>query len=291
MYRNKYQVIIPFLLPPLLLYAIFVLYPYGRAMYVSLTQWRGLARAPEFIGLGNFERMLTDDNFWNALGNNAFYLIALPLVTVTLSLAFAFLFTQGVPFASFYRVTYFFPQVMSIVAIGVLWSFIYNPSIGIINSLLKTIGIADPPVWLGNPDTVLWAVGGVVVWQAIGFYMVLFIAGMESIPEAYYEAARIDGASRWRLFRSITVPLMWETIQTGLIFLAIAATNMFAITQTMTQGGPNRASEVLSTYLYDEAFQNSQFGYATAIAVSLFAIILSLSILLRVLTQREAVEY
>lgn len=291
MYRNKYRLIIPFLLPSLILYTTFVLYPYLRAMYVSLTRWRGLAKPPEFIGFENFVKMANDENFWNALGNNAFYLITLPLITISLALFFAFLLTQGVRFGKFYRVTYFFPQVMSVVAIGVLWSFVYHPTMGILNALLQLVGVTEPPVWLGNPDTVLGAVGSVAIWQAVGFFMVLFIAGMESIPVSYYEAAMIDGASRWHIFWLITLPLLWETVQTALVFSAIGASNMFAITATMTMGGPSRASEVLATYLYDEAFLGSKFGYGTAIAVSLFLIVLILSQLLIRLTRREALEY
>lgn len=291
MYRNKYRLIIPFLAPSLLIYVTFVLYPYIQSMYISLTQWRGLAREPEFIGLENFAALLNDNNFWNALGNNAFYIITLPIVTLGLALLFGFVLTQGVPLSKFYRITYFFPQVMSVVAIGVLWSFVYHPTIGILTSFLELIGIARPPVWLGNPDTVLSAVAGVTIWQAVGFYMVLFIAAMESIPFTYYEAAMIDGANRWHLFWNITLPMIWETLQTGLIFIMINATNMFAITQTMTQGGPSRSSEVLSTYLYTEAFINSKFGYGTAVAVALFFLTLLVSVVLSRLLSRESLEY
>lgn len=291
MYRNKYSLIIPFLIPSLLLYITFVFYPYARAMYISLTQWRGLANPPVFIGLGNFQEMLKDKYFWNALGNDAFYVVVLPVFTLGIALFFAFLFTQGVRFAKFFRVTYFFPQVMSVVAIGVLWSFVYHPTIGILKSILNLIGISSPPVWLGNPDTVLGAIASVAIWQAIGFYMVLFIAAMESIPSTYYEAAALDGASRWYIFWAITIPLIWDTLQTAIIFIMIGATNMFTITMTMTEGGPSRASEVLSTYLYNEAFINSKFGYGTAIAVALFFITLVISVVLTRLLRRESLEY
>ncbi|MBI1296184.1 ABC transporter permease subunit [bacterium] len=291
MYRGKYRLIIPFLAPSILLYVTFVLYPYVQSMYISLTQWRGLANPPVFIGLENFANLLNDRNFWNALGNNAFYIVVLPIVTLGLALFFAFVLTQGVPLSKFYRITYFFPQVMSVVAIGVLWSFVYHPTIGILTSFLETIGIDRPPVWLGNPDTVLSAISGVTIWQEVGFFMVLFIAAMESIPMTYYEAAMLDGASRWHIFWKITLPMIWDTLQTGLIFIMIGATNMFAITQTMTQGGPSRSSEVLSTYLYTEAFINSKFGYGTAVAVALFFLTLLISLVLSRLLSRESLEY
>ena len=291
MYRNKYRLIIPFLVPSLLLYVTFVLYPYLSSMYISLTQWRGLANPPVFIGLDNFRKMWNDGNFWNALGNNAFYAVVLPVFTLGFAIFFAFVLTQGARFAKFHRVSYFFPQVMSMVAIGVLWSFVYHPTIGFLNSLLRLIGIENPPVWLGNPDTVLSALAGVAIWQAIGFFMVLFIASMESIPSTFYEAAMIDGASKWHIFWNITVPLIWDTLQTALIFIMIEATSMFTITQTMTEGGPSRGSEVLSTYLYHEAFINSQFGYGTAIAVTLFVITLVISVVLTRLLRRDSLEF
>jgi len=291
MYRNKYRVIIPFLAPSLLLYLTFVIYPYVSAMFISLTRWRGLANPPEYIGLANFQRMLNDENFWNALGNNTYYVVTLPVITLGLALFFAFVLTQGARFAKFYRVSYFFPQVMSVVAIGVLWSFVYHPIMGILNAILSSIGINDPPVWLGNPDTVLGAVATVAIWQAIGFYMILFVASMDSIPSTFYEAAEIDGATRWQTFWKITIPLIWDTLQTAIIFIMIGATNMFAITQTMTLGGPSRSSEVLSTYLYGEAFLGSKFGYGTAIAVTLFFITLLISVVLTQLFKRTSLEY
>jgi N-acetylglucosamine transport system permease protein len=291
MYRDKYRLIVPFLAPSVLLYVLFVLYPYVQAMYISLTRWRGLSRNLTFIGLENFQRMLNDELFWNALSHNAIYLATLPLITIAFGLFLAFLLTQGVAGAKFYRVTFFFPQVMSVVAIGVLWSFVYHPTMGVLTSLFKLFGVAEPPVWLGNPDYALGAVGLVVIWQAVGFYMVLFIAGMESIPSTYYEAATIDGATKWHIFWNITLPLLWDTVRTALVFLAIGAVDMFAIVQTMTQGGPSRSTDVLATYLYERAFLQSEFGYATAIAVSMFLVVLTLSTVLMRVTQRESLEY
>lgn len=180
---------------------------------------------------------------------------------------------------------------MSLVAIGVLWSFIYHPTIGILSSIASFFGAPAPIAWLGNPDLALGAVGAVVIWQAVGFFVVLFIAGMDSIPVSYYEAATIDGATRWDLFWKITLPLLWDTIRTVLVFLAIGATNMFAITQTMTQGGPNRATDVLSTYVYERAFLSGKFGYATAVAVAMFLLAFALSLLTMLATRRESLEY
>lgn len=292
MTKAKYHIIIPFLLPALLLYVVFVMYPYAQAIYISLTKWRGLTPTPTFIGLENFSDLFGDKLFWNALSHNIIYLIFVPAVTISIALYLAFLLTHGkARFSRFYRVAFFFPQVMSLVAIGVLWSFIYHPTIGILTSIVSVFGVKEPIAWLGNPDVALGAVGVVVIWQAVGFYMVLFIAGMDSIPSSYYEAATIDGANRWDLFWRITLPLLWDTIRTALVFLAIGAIDMFAITQTMTEGGPNRSTDVLATYVYDRAFLKSNFGYATAVAVAMFAIAFVLSLLTMRATQRESLEY
>lgn len=302
MYRNKYQLIIPFLLPALLLYITFVVYPYGRSMYIAFTSWKGVSANIQFNGLANFERMWADEHFWNALGNNLKYLAFIPLVTIGLSLFLAFMLTQRVRFSSFYRVVFFFPQVMSVIAIGVLWSYVYHPTIGILTPILRLLrleplfnllGFDGIPAWMGDPKTALLSVGTVVIWQAAGFFMVLFMAAMQDIPEDYYEAAALDGAKRGDMFWKITLPLLWETLRAAAIFSILGAFNMFPLTMVMTNGqrGPNRATDVLSTYLYEQAFESSRFGYATAIAVSLFLMVLTISVISMQATQRQTLEY
>lgn len=296
MHRDKYRLIIPFLLPSSLLYAAFVLYPYVSAMYTSLTIWHGYSVNKKFVGLYNFEKMLEDDNFWNALRHNLTFLILLPLLTLSISLFFAFLFTQVRENERFYkltqvyRITYFFPQVMSAVAIAVLWSFVFHPTIGILNSALHVVGITGP-TWLGNPSTSLLSVLIVAVWSAIGFYMVLFIAGMQSIAADYYEAARMDGAGGWQIFWSVTWPLLWDHTRTALIFISIGALDMFTLIQVLTEGGPNRSSDVLATYLYEVAFKNGEFGYSTALGVALFVITMIVSGIAFQLGRRDRLEY
>jgi N-acetylglucosamine transport system permease protein len=302
MYKNKYRVIIPFLAPAIILYLVFVIYPYGRSMYNSFTSWKGVSANQPFVGLRNYERMINDEFFWNALWHNVQYLIFVPLITITLSLFLAFMINQRIRFAKFFRVTFFFPQVISLISIGVLWSYIYHPTIGIVTSIAQFLrlewffqlfGFDGIPVWIGDPRTVRGAIASVVIWQAAGFYMVLFLAAMEAIPMSFYEAAIIDGANRWQQFWNVTLPLLWDTMQTALVYSGLGAFNMFAITRVMVVSGSstNRPADVLATYLYEQAFEASRFGYATAIGVALFLLMLALSVFTMRVTRRETVEY
>lgn len=296
MHRDKYRLIIPFLVPSCVLYLVFVLYPYASAMYTSLTIWNGYSPTKTFVGLYNFNKMFADGLFWNALRHNITFLIFLPVLTLGISLFFAFLFTQvreGTRFYTLtqvYRITYFFPQVMSAVAIAVLWSFVFHPTIGILNSVLRLVGIHGP-TWLGDPSWSLISVLIVTVWSAIGFYMVLFIAGMQSISGDYYEAGRIDGAGGWQLFWNVTLPLVSDHLRTGLVFICIGALDMFTLTQVLTEGGPNHSSDVISTYLYSVAFKQGEFGYSTALGVALFVITMIVSGIMFQLGRGDRLEY
>lgn len=295
MHHHKYRLIVPFLIPAMLLYVVFVLWPYSQSFYVSLTAWSGMSANKRFVGLQNFDKLIHDPQFWEALRHNGAMLVVLPAITISLALFFAALFTQGgqgVPGANFYRVVFFFPQVMAVAIIGILWSFVYNPNFGLLNGFLRFIGLGMlQRTWLGDPKTALGATAAVVIWQAVGFYMVLFIAGIQAIPTSFYEAATLDGANRWTMFWSITLPLLWDNVQVALVYIGIGALDLFTIVQVMTEGGPNRSSEVVARYMYTTAFQYGQFGYATAIGVALLFMTLALSVLTLGITRRERLEF
>ena len=298
MYYRKYRLIIPFMLPALILYGVFVLFPYVRAFYISLTSWSGVSADMPFVGLKNYRDLLTDERFMDALLRNGQLLIVLPLGAITLALLFAALFTQGgvgLPGSSFYRVVYFFPQVISAVIVGILFQYVYNPRYGLLNETLGFIGLDGlTRTWLGDPSTILWAIAFVFIWSAVGFYMVIFIASMQSIPTSFYEAATLDGATRWRQFRDITLPLMWETIRTALIYIGIQALDMFVLVQVMTGGGSTSASrnaEVVAVYMYIEAFTKSRWGAAAAVGVILLLLTMLLSVVIMRVTKRETYEY
>ncbi len=296
MHHQKYRLIVPFLALPLLLYGVFVLWPFAQALYFAFTKWRGFSPNRPFVGLDNFEKMAGDRLFWNALGNNAKMLVVLPLVTIALALLFAALIAQGrqtIRGGGFYRVVFFFPQVMSAVVLGILWGFIFHPTIGILNAALHAVGRDDwQRTWLGDPQWVLWAIAVVAIWSSVGFFLVLFIAGMQAIPMDLYDAATLDGAGRWRMFWGITLPLLRDHVQVAVVFMAIGALDLFALVQVMAEkGGPSRAADVLARYMYDLAFSQSQFGYATAIGVVLLLLTLALSVITIRLTSRDQVEF
>jgi N-acetylglucosamine transport system permease protein len=272
-----------------------VLVPYFSAMLLAFTRWSGLSANIRFNGINNFIKLYNDGKFWSALSHNGIALVILPPVIIGIALFFAFLFTQGLTLSRVFRITFFFPQVMSVVVVSVLWSFIYHPTIGLLNALLGAFGqtqFANFP-WLGDRGTVFGSVLAMVVWQSVGFYMVLFVAGMQSIPTDYYEAAKIDGANSWDMFWNVTVPLLWDTIRTAIIFLAIAAMDLYGQVTVMTNGtgGPSRAADVVPTYLYSTAFSDGQFGYATAMGLVLLILVLALSIISLRFTARETMEY
>ena len=287
--------IFTFLFIPVVVYLVFVALPYVTSMAVSFTKWRGLSMNITFNGINNYIKLFSDENFWGALSHNGIALVSLPPIIIIIALFFAFLFTQGIRGGGFFRIAFFFPQVMSAIIVGVLWSFVYHPTIGMLNGFMGILGIKSLQnfPWLGDPSSVFACILAVTVWQAVGFYMVLFITGMESIPPHFYEAARLDGASSFVMFTQITIPMLWEAIRTAIVFLALGAMDMYAIVMIMTNGsgGASRAADVVPRYMVEAAFQNGEWGYATAMAVVLMLIILVLSILSLRFTRRETVEF
>lgn len=304
MSHGKYRFIVAFLVPPLLLYGIFVLSPYAQTFYIALTDWQGVSADMSFIGLENFVRLVQDADFWNALKHNGLLLLIVPAGTILLALFFAFMLNlggrrggpavQGVRGAELYRVVYFFPQVLSIAIIAILWQFIYNPRSGLLNGVLEVLGLGFlRQTWLGDPSVALWAVMAVLIWSGVGFYVVLFNAAIQAIPRDLFEAALLDGAGRLATFRRITLPLLWDSVQVAFVYLGIIALDAFALVQIMTfgPGGPDDSTMVTGYYLYENAFEYARFGYATAIGVAMFFLTLTLAVLALRVSRRERIEY
>ncbi|WP_433243144.1 carbohydrate ABC transporter permease [Streptosporangium sp. CA-135522] len=303
MRHGRYPFIIGFLAAPVLLYVVFVISPYVQAFYIALTNWKGISANPQFIGLENFSRLLDDEVFWAAVRHHGVLLLVMPLVTIVIALFFSFLLNlgggqkggrmSGIGGSKVYRVIFFLPQVLAVAIVGVLFQTIYRPDeSGVINGLLGKIGI-EPVGWLIEPNLALWAIMGVVVWQAVGFYVVLFSAGMSSIPSDVFEAAALDGAGRFMLFFKITLPLLWDTMQVAWVYLGIAAFDCFALVQVLSvdRGGPDNSTTVLPLEIWRTAFNFSKFGYASAMGVALFFMTITFAALTLRVTRRERIEF
>lgn len=302
MRHGKYPFIIGFLIAPVTIYVTFVIAPYVQAFYLAMTNWRGVSANAKFIGLDNFERLLQDDVFWKAVRHHGILLLVLPLAAIAIALFFAFLLNvgggskggvmTGVWGSKFYRIVFFFPQVLAIVIIGVIFQRVYAPDdSGLLNGFLGLFGI-DPVLFMASPGIALYAIIAVLVWQAVGFYVVLFSAGMASVPKDIYEAAVLDGAGRASMFFRVTLPLLWDTLQVAWVYLGIAAFDAFAIVQVLSvdQGGPDGATTVLGMEIYRNAFSYSQFGYASAMGVALFFLTITFAALTLRVSRREAIE-
>ncbi|GIF22664.1 N-acetylglucosamine transport system permease protein [Actinoplanes tereljensis] len=281
MRHGRWRFLLGALVPALVLHVVFVLSPYAQAFYLSLTDWTGVAGEARFVGAGNYARLGGDSLFLDAVRNNAVMLLVVPIATIALGLGLASLLRTRRGSAG-YQIVYFFPQLLSLVVIAVLWGFVYNPNTGLLNSGLRAVGLGGlTKSWLADPAFALAAVMAVLIWSSVGFYVVLFRAAIDAIPAELYEAALIDGAGSWTTFRRITIPLVRESVQVAFVYLGIAALDGFAVVQVMTvgPGGPDGATEVIGLSLYRNAFTYGKFGYASAMGVALFFATLTLAIL------------
>lgn len=296
MHHGKYRFLVSLLAVPLALYAIFVISPDLQAFSIALTDWQGLSPSYNFVGFDNFTALFQDPVFWTAVKHNVFLLISIPVIVITLALFFATMvnFGGGVRGSRFYKVVYFFPSVLSIAIVAVLWQFIYEPRNGLLNGFLGAVGLDGlRQVWLGDRTVALGAIAAIAVWGGVGFYVVLFTAAMNSIPRELYEAAVLDGAGSWQSFWRLTLPLIWGTVQVALAYLVIGALDMFALVKILSvgPGGPDNSTQVISLYMYENAFTYGRFGYASAIGVTLFLLTLVLTLVVFRVSRRERVEY
>lgn len=274
-------------LPAVILTLMFTIWPTAQALYLSFTNATSLGLNNKFVGLDNYIYMFHDKSFIQALKNTAKLMAVVPVITIFCSLVLAFVLNQcKLKERVLYRTIFYFPNIVSLTVVGIIWSFVFHPNVGIINKILGAVGLESlQRSWLGDSKTALWCIAFTLLWQAAGYYMVMHIAAMDGISPEIYESATLDGASAWRKLISITMPLMKDII--GITFvLALSGTiNLsFVLSQVMTGGGPNGASSVLLQYMYTQGFVNGNFGYAMAITVFTLAISVALSMLSRKLT-------
>lgn len=274
-------------LPAVILTLMFTIWPTLQALYLSFTNATSLGLNNKFVGLDNYIYMFHDKSFIQALINTAKLMAVVPVITIFCSLVLAFVLNQcKLKEMVLYRTLFYFPNIVSLTVVGIIWSFVFHPNVGIVNKILGAVGLESlQRSWLGDSKTALWCIAFTLLWQAAGYYMVMHIAAMDGISPEIYESATLDGASAWRKLVSITMPLMKDII--GITFvLALSGTiNLsFVLSQVMTGGGPNGASSVLLQYMYTQGFVNGNFGYAMAITVFTLAISVALSMLSRKLT-------
>lgn len=271
---------------------IFFGIPVGIAFFTSLQNWNAL-RPPEFIGLANFERLFRDPAFYNALGNTLRLLIMVVPIGMALALGVALLLNHRLRGRSLFRTVYFLPVVTSTVAASIVWTWIFQPRYGVVGNVFAFLGWQDLN-WLTRPDLVLIPIGVVVIWQRLGFDMILFLAGLQAIPRPLIEAAIIDGANSWQRFRHVVLPLLSPTTFLVLVLSTIGAFQIFDQVYVMTartsRGGVGGSATTLTYMLYDRAFIQSQYGYSAAIALVLFGITLAVTVV-NLSLQRHWVYY
>lgn len=284
--RLPWPMIILFLLPALVLYALFVLYPIVQSARYSLYDWNGLEPLDDFVGLGNFREAFGDPLFREALWHNALIIGLSLAVQIPFALSLAVLLNQDLRGRAVMRTLFFAPYVLSEVVTGVVWRQILRPE-GLLDQGLVSMGLGGwVQEWLGNPDIVLYSLFFVISWKYFGFHMILLLAGLQQIPDELDEAASIDGATAWQRFRHVTVPLLGPTLRVSIFLSVIGALQLFDLVWVTTGGGPINKSSTMATYLIDQGFRRNQFGYASAVS----AIIFGLSLVVALLYQRFALN-
>jgi ABC-type sugar transport system permease subunit len=289
--RERRKLIVPFLLPAVVLYSIFVAMPIIQSPYFSLTDWSGIGE-PDYIGLENYRQLIGDSRWWTAVRNTLVYAALYGGFGLSLGLLFAVAVNAMHRGARLVKFIIFVPSILPVAAIALLWLFIYNPQFGLLNGFLRDIGmesLARP--WLGDNATVLPAITFAALWGSVGGTMILFLAGLQKIPRDLPEAARVDGANEWQVFASITWPLLWEITRILIILAVISGLQAFGLFFVISGGSLREASQVTGTYLYMVGFSENRMGYATAIGVVLFVIILALTAMTNTLLKRDTVEY
>lgn len=277
----RYHKITPYLFiaPMILGLILFRFGPILASFVISFTEWRG-TRPPEFIGLGNYQELWESDVFWEVLINTfEFALFYVPGVMI-LGLALALLINQSLKGIAFYRGLFYLPAITSTVAVALVWNWIFTSRFGILNHILRTwFNIPDPPAWLRDPDTALFVLIIVSIWKSAGFPMMIFLAGLKGIPAYLYEAARIDGANGWQMFRHVTLPMLTPVTFFVLIITLFDGFGTFEVTFAMTEGGPLHASTTLPFYIYNNAFNFFRYGFSSAVAYVLLLIVVVVTII------------
>ncbi|HVT14016.1 MAG TPA: sugar ABC transporter permease [Fimbriimonadaceae bacterium] len=289
--RGRGLFIVSFLAPAVLIYAGVVVYPLIQSFALSTYQWSGLSNQRKYVGAQNFVKLAHDDIFWEAVRNNLSLLVVGGAIILAIAVAVAHGIQGSGRLSKTLRSVVLFPQMISLVAVAILWLFVLNPEFGLVTSFLNAVHLEGwVHTWLGEPRTALGSVGVAFAWYAVGFYIMLFAAGLKAIPADIYEASELDGAVGLRRFWKVTWPMLWSVKRIAVVHIAITVVNVFALVYLMTQGGPDHSTEVMLTYLYSNAFLYSKFGYGTAIAVANFVIVMLIAAAILLAFRRDPTE-
>ena len=263
-----------FLIVPLIIYLVWVIGPMFYTFYLSLTDWDGLSTPNlEDPLTKNYQKLFKDPVFEVSLKNNLKWIISFITIPVVIGLALAMALNRDIPGAKFFKASFYSPMVLSLVVCGLVWSWMYQPANGLLNSVLRTIGLDSlAKGWLSDKNLVMWAVIAVAIWRQIGYVMVLYLAGLQSVDPGLIDASRVDGCNSWQTFRNVIFPLLRPVTVTVVVISIIDSLRAFDLVSVMTRGGPYNSSSVLASFMYNEAFNNYKMGYGAAIAVILFLI-------------------
>ena len=282
------------LAPAVILVSLFIFIPTVNVFRMSLYRMGGITNKQTFIGFENFKTLMGDKNFLQAMQNSILIIVLVTICTIVLAILFATLLQRGnFKGNNFFRIIFYIPNILSIVVIAGIFGAIYNPTTGLLNTFLRAIGLdALARNWMSESNIVIYSVIFALVWQALGSYMVMYMASMAAIPPDYYEAASLDGATELQMFSKITFPLIWSNIRTTLTFYIISTINLsFLFVQIMSDGGPNGKTEVFLNYMYNQAYGNGAYGYGMAIGVVVFIFSFVLSGIVNKITDREVYEF
>ncbi len=286
---NKWFITL-YLLPALLLVGILIFIPLLLTGYYGLMRWDGIG-AMQFIGLENYLNVLTDGKFWQSAGNSAL-LAVFSTLSLVVYLAVSMILASKIKGADLLRKIYLIPMLLSSVAIAQLWIKVYNPSNGMLNEILGWFGVQNPPLWLADPNIVLYSIFIPILWQYAGFYILIYYAALKGIPESMVEAAKIDGATPFQIATRIKLPLIMGVVKVTIVLAVVGSLKYFDLIYVMTGGGPNGASEVMASYMYKLAFGNYNFGYGSAVGFMLLIITLVVTVIIRKLTaDKEEIQY
>ena len=282
------------LVPATILFFIFIIIPTMNVFWMSLFKWGGLVNNKKFVGLDNFIMLFKDSNFLKSFQNTIFLLVIVTIITMALAIiSAAILVKEDTKFKNFFRIIFYFPNILSVVVISAIFSAILDPNQGIVNSTLNFFNLNSlTRMWLGDRKVVIWCIAFAMIWQAIGYYMVMYMSSISGISISLYESASLDGATGIQQFFKITLPLVWNTIRTTLTFFVISTINLsFLFVKVMTSGGPDGSSEVFLSYMYKQAYSNSSYGYGMTIGVVVFIFSFILSLAINKITQRDIIEF